>query len=147
MSEEISPQTENKTADNTTTDLLSDTSPAQEANQSPETGQPREVDQSPVAPSQMPEQAEAQVEPPISAPVSSLTGLLQKALAKIQFRKRKKLDKILELARQKGKITNDDVQKLLGTSDATATRYLAQLVREARLRRSGNTAGVVYKPM
>jgi len=61
-------------------------------------------------------------EPPKENIISSL---LRKAKEKIFARKQKKLEKIAELAKLKGKITNDDVQKLLRISDATASRYLA----------------------
>lgn len=55
------------------------------------------------------------------------------ALEKIRFNKRRKLDKIVALAKEKGRIKNDDVEKLLRVSDSTAARYLNQLVLEARL--------------
>ncbi len=40
---------------------------------------------------------------------------------------------------KKGAVTNDDVEKLLHVSDATATRHLAQLAKEGLLRMSGST--------
>src|SRR3989344_8516398 len=49
---------------------------------------------------------------------------LTKAQLTIQEKKRKKLEKIVETLNTKGKITNDEVEKLLHISDATATRYL-----------------------
>ena len=90
---------------------------------------------------------------------SPIKNLLLKAKEVIQFRKRKKLEKILGLARQKtaanaaagagqagqGKITNNDVQKLLRVSDATATRYLSQLVKEGKLRRVGTPERAQYE--
>src|SRR5262249_11720339 len=68
------------------------------------------------------------------------------ALEKIRFNKRAKLDKIVQLAAKKGRIRNDDVEKLLRVSDSTAQRYLKQLVQEGRLtaRRKGN--GAFYEP-
>jgi len=84
--------------------------------------------------------------------MSPIKNLLLKAKEMIQFRKRKKLEKILELAKQKttatagqGKITNNDIQKLLRVSDATATRYLSQLVKEGRLTRQGNPRDAFYQ--
>jgi predicted HTH transcriptional regulator len=51
---------------------------------------------------------------------------------------------ILELA-AKGPVTNDDVQKLLRVSHATAARYLRALVASGALRREGaRGAGVRY---
>ena len=61
------------------------------------------------------------------------------ALASIQSRKAKKLTKIVEYVKAKSSVTNDEIQKLLRVSDATATRYLAQLVREGKLRRVGDS--------
>ncbi len=71
--------------------------------------------------------------------------LLKIARAKIQTKKSQKLDKIMTLFEKKEKITNDDVEKLLHCSDATARRYLNELVRQRKLKRVGETgAGVVY---
>ncbi|MFA4942012.1 MAG: winged helix-turn-helix transcriptional regulator [Patescibacteria group bacterium] len=77
--------------------------------------------------------------------VSPIKNLLLKAKEAIQFRKRKKLEKILELAKQKQKITNNDIQKLLRVSDATATRYLNQLVKEGRLKPESRRGGAFYQ--
>jgi len=60
--------------------------------------------------------------------------LLVKAREVIQFRKRKKLEKIMSLFLKKQTITNDDVQKLVYVSDATATRYLDQLEQEGKIK-------------
>lgn len=74
-------------------------------------------------------------------------SFLQRALEKIQFRKKAKLEKIMALAVKKRSITNDDVQKLLRVSDATATRYLAELVRQGRLKRFGATKSIRFEPI
>lgn len=101
----------------------------------------------------------AQESPPvspssISAPVLEpaekvvpLKNLWRKALEKIQFRKRRRLEKVMTLARRKRRIVNDDVEKLLHVSDATASRYLGQLVKEGKLRRSGAPSRAFYEPM
>ena len=60
-------------------------------------------------------------------PVSRSRELLTKAREMIQFRKRKKLDKVMGMFLKQSSITNDEVEKLLHISDATATRYLEQL--------------------
>mgnify|MGYP001567464118 CR=1 FL=1 len=71
--------------------------------------------------------------------------LLISARNAIQFRKRKKLDKIMSLFLQQSKITNDEVEKLLHVSDATATRYLSQLEKEGKIQQNGKTGkGVSY---
>lgn len=82
--------------------------------------------------------------PTATAPIT-IKDRLYAALEKIQFRKRAKLNKILLLAAKKRSIKNDDVEKLLKVSDATASRYLRQLVQEGRLRRSGMTSSIVYE--
>jgi ribosomal protein S25 len=71
--------------------------------------------------------------------------LLVKARASIQDRKRKKLQKILELLDAKKKVTNDEVEKLLHVSDATATRYLSALEKQGTIKQVGRTGkAVVY---
>jgi len=74
-------------------------------------------------------------------------SFLAKALEKIQFRKRAKLEKIVRLATEKKSIANDQVQKLLYVSDATASRYLLQLVRDGRLRKVGPDGRARYEPV
>ncbi|MGH2509144.1 MAG: DeoR family transcriptional regulator [Ktedonobacteraceae bacterium] len=66
-----------------------------------------------------------------------------KARAAIQSKKRKKLDHILEEVAKKGSISNNEVEKLLGVSDATASRYLVTLQKEGRLTRLGSTGKAV----
>lgn len=58
-------------------------------------------------------------------------------LTVVRARKAERLEKIMEMAREKRVITNDDVEKLLKVSNATATRYLNALVLAGRLRRFG----------
>ena len=55
----------------------------------------------------------------------------------VQTKRRERLEKVVALALQKRAITNNDVERLLKVSDATATRYLGQLVKEDRLKRTG----------
>ena len=52
--------------------------------------------------------------------------------------------KILSLLGEKGKIANDDVQKLLVVSDATATRYLDELERSGQIKQVGKLGYYVY---
>lgn len=74
-----------------------------------------------------------------------IKSLLVKAQAKIQFNKQKKLEKIIQLAQKKQDITNNDVQKLLRVSDATATRYLVKLVQQGYLARVGSPRDGKYQ--
>ena len=63
-----------------------------------------------------------------------------------QEKKREKIDKILTLFSEKSQITNDEVEKLLHVSDATATRYLEQLEKEGKIKQVGKTGkGVMYE--
>ncbi len=78
--------------------------------------------------------------------VPVLHGDIAKARAKIQETKHKKLDKIIAKLSEKGKITNDEVEKLLHVSDATATRYLQALEKENKIKQTGSTGvGVFYE--
>lgn len=70
--------------------------------------------------------------------------LLVKARAKIQERKRKKLDKIMLLFEALPQITNKDIQKLLRILSATAVRYLDILEAENRIKQVGNTGKSVF---
>jgi hypothetical protein len=75
---------------------------------------------------------------------SFLRRLLIKAQESIQFRKRKKLDKIMSMFEIKFNITNDEVEKLLHVSDATATRYLTILKQENKIKQEGKTGKAVF---
>ncbi len=77
---------------------------------------------------------------------SIVRQLLLKAREAIQSRKRKKLEKILQLVQQKGSIRNDEVEKALRMSDSTATRYLNQLIREGKIKRVGAAEHARYEP-
>lgn len=90
----------------------------------------------------LPPQATQEPQPNQPSPKS----FLAKALESIQFRKKAKLEKIMKLANEKKSITNDQVQKLLRISDATATRYLSELVRQNKLKRTGITTNIRYEP-
>ncbi len=52
--------------------------------------------------------------------------------------------KILEFFGSKEKAANNDIEALLGVSDATATRYLDELEKEGRIRQVGQTGRYVY---
>ena len=87
------------------------------------------------------------VPPPIIIPPTGnfIRNLLAKASAKIQSKKKAKLEKIMTALNTKTKITNDEVEKLLHVSDATAERYLTTLVKEGKINQDRKTgAGVAY---
>ena len=70
---------------------------------------------------------------------NSVREVLAKAQLAIQNKKRKKLDSILTLFAKRTNITNDEVEKFLHVSDATATRYLSILEKEGKIKQSGKT--------
>ncbi len=59
-------------------------------------------------------------------------------------KKHENKEKILEYLESNEKITNDDVEKLLGVSDATATRYLNELEKEQKIKQIGTVGHAVY---
>lgn len=63
---------------------------------------------------------------------------------KVQEKKSEQKAKIFAALQEKGKITNDEVQALLGVSDATATRYLDELEKEDKVVRQGVQKGTFY---
>src|SRR3989344_2263016 len=107
-----------------------------------------EVQGEPLGEPEIPEPETSKPEPakPVEENKTSLAlGLLVKARNAIQNRKRKKLDRAMSLFLKQSKITNDEVEKLLHVSDATATRYLTILKKEGRIQQSGKTGkGVNY---
>ena len=101
------------------------------------------------SPSLAPAALTPQVPQPQSPAQQDQTGfiraLLAKAQAKIQSNKQKKLDKIILFAQKKKIVANEDIQKLLHVSSATATRYLVKLVQQGRLTRIGNPRDAKYQ--
>ena len=82
--------------------------------------------------------------PTAAAPVQNFArNLLVKARATIQFQKTAKLEKIMTELQKKNHITNDEVEKLLHVSDATATRYLEALVKQGKIKKIGTTGKAV----
>lgn len=58
--------------------------------------------------------------------------------------KQENKEKILEFFENNEKITNNDVEKSLGVSDATATRYLNELEMEQKIKQIGTVGHAVY---
>lgn len=56
-----------------------------------------------------------------------------------------RLKKVYDLAKTSGKVSNDDIQKHLRVSDATASRYARELVKRGLLRKSGNRKSTRYE--
>lgn len=74
--------------------------------------------------------------------------LLDKLLAARQKKQEKiaaNLEMIMAYAREHGKITNDEVEKLVKVKDRQALRYLAMLCKQGRLVRFGTKKNTFYK--
>ena len=75
-------------------------------------------------------------------------GAFSGALDRINKKKREQVkiqkDRILELVKERGRITNDDVQKLLSVSDATATRYLDNMEKDGSITQKGEKGRHVF---
>ena len=65
-------------------------------------------------------------------------------LAKQAKKKMKNKKRILEFLQKNERVTNNDIEKLLGVSDATATRYMNELEKEQKVRQVGKTGNAVY---
>ena len=59
-------------------------------------------------------------------------------------RKQQRKEAIFKELQVKSRITNDEVQALLGVSDATATNYLEELEQEGKIVQHGKTGKSVY---
>ncbi|MFA6529226.1 MAG: hypothetical protein WCT46_06875 [Candidatus Gracilibacteria bacterium] len=83
--------------------------------------------------------------PPIASSSDHMRELQVKEQLAIKNKKRKKLDLVMTLFLKQSKITNDEVEKFLHVSDATATRYLSILKKENKIKQVGKTGkGVSY---
>ncbi len=67
-----------------------------------------------------------------------------RATLKRASKKETLLARVVALAKEKRRITNDDIEKLLHVSDATASRYGTILVKRGLLRREGKGRGAFY---
>jgi len=76
--------------------------------------------------------------------ISIARELLIKARNMIQSRKRKKLEKVMTMLTKQTKISNDEVEKFLHVSDATAERYLNILEKEGKIKQTGKTGHSVF---
>jgi predicted HTH transcriptional regulator len=58
----------------------------------------------------------------------------------------KRKSRILQAAREQGRITNDGVEDLFCIGDRTASKYLHQLTQAGELTRHGAGRGTYYTP-
>jgi len=80
-----------------------------------------------------------------SAALLPATELPARGLAARRARTQENLDTVLILAGKQEYITNDDVEKHLHVSNATASRYLSMLVKVGKLLRIGSKSHARYK--
>ena len=106
----------------------------------PLTSQPEPIKPEPVSVSSS---SEMNSVPVIVPSKNKVLELLNKAKLAIQFRKRKKLDKVMTMFAKQTKISNDEVEKFLHFSDATAERYLNILEKENKIKQVGKTGHAV----
>lgn len=59
-------------------------------------------------------------------------------------KKKENLEKVRQFFAEEERVANDDIEKFLGVSDATATRYLDELEKEGFIRQVGKTGKHVY---
>lgn len=110
----------------------------------PLSSEPEPLESAPVSTPNPKPEIQPEAIPVILPNTNKILELLAKAKNAIQSRKRKKLDKIMTLFLKKSKITNDEVEKFLHISDATATRYLSQLKKENKIKQVGKTGHSVF---
>ncbi len=65
-------------------------------------------------------------------------------IARQARKKTESKEKVLEFLRENGKIKNNDVEGLVGVSNATAERYLDELEKEGKLTQCGNIGQNVF---
>ncbi len=53
-------------------------------------------------------------------------------------------EKVMQLVRERGRVQNDDVERLVGVSNATAERYLNELEKEGKLTQHGAIGHTVF---
>ncbi len=76
-----------------------------------------------------------------------LFAQLKTANAKRQEKKQANLNKIMAYAKERQKITNNDVEKLTGVKHVQAAKYLKILTKKRLLVRFGKTTNIFYKPV
>ena len=78
---------------------------------------------------------------------NKLKDLLQIANQKRSQKAQENLKKIMAYAQGKQKITNDEVEKIIGVKDSQAANYLNLLVKQNKLIKFGKTTNIFYKPL
>lgn len=73
----------------------------------------------------------------VGATSTKLKAMREEAHEATQARNKKRKNRIIELAKKQGKITNDDVEDMFCISNSTAWRYLEELEKEGNLVQKG----------
>lgn len=68
----------------------------------------------------------------------------QKALTEREENHRANLAKVLNMAQISDRLTNNDIERTLGVSDSTATRYLQELEDLGKIEQVGTEGRAVY---
>lgn len=118
------------------------TSQETQLQESPPTPQPSPPSQAPSEIAAPPEQASSKIT--TSAAASPIPFLLAKAREKIRERQSRSKEKIIASLREKGKLSNKEIRKIVRKSRWTVQRYLNQLEREGRARQVGKTGKEVF---
>ncbi|MEA2089091.1 MAG: winged helix-turn-helix transcriptional regulator [Patescibacteria group bacterium] len=73
-----------------------------------------------------------------------IKSLLKKAREHIQKRRQKRLDKILIALKEKNKLSNREIKKIVRISEATITRYMDILEKQNKVKQIGKEGRSVY---
>ncbi|MDP2705667.1 MAG: winged helix-turn-helix transcriptional regulator [bacterium] len=68
----------------------------------------------------------------------------QKVLTEQAERHKTNIAKVLNMAQISDKITNNDIERTLGVSDSTATRYLQELEEQGKIEQVGTEGRAVF---
>lgn len=110
----------------------------------PEAPVPTETVASPIAAT--PEPVVAPTSAPVVVKRNDVREYLVMALEKITGKKTKRLAKIMAYVEANGTVTNDQVEKLIRCSHASATRYLSELEKQGKITQDGKIGrGVTYR--
>ena len=68
----------------------------------------------------------------------------EKLIDRQEREKKEHMRRVVEFVATKQRVANQDIERLLGVSDATATRYLEELEKSGYIRQVGTTGQSVY---
>ena len=68
----------------------------------------------------------------------------QKALTEQAEKHKRNVAKVLNMAQISDRITNNDIERTLGVSDSTATRYLQELEEQGKIEQVGQEGRAVF---